>query len=112
MISNQIFYDKIQFMKFIISLCFLMLISLASAKDMNVMDKNMHSMQQTTMQFADKSADCCSENIHISCSSVVAIDVLTIFSQKIINSMHLSVPVFEASYSSFIAKTPTPPPTV
>ncbi|CAC9609673.1 hypothetical protein [uncultured Gammaproteobacteria bacterium] len=104
------FYDKISFMKFMISLCFLMLISLVNAKDIK-MDDNTHFMQQAMMQSMGESVDCCSENIHISCG-FLAINALTIFSQKIINSMNLSVPVFAVSYSSFIVKPPTPPPTV
>jgi hypothetical protein len=91
-----------------------MLISLVNAKAINVADKNTDLMQHkhTTMLSVNKSMDCCSEGVHISCSIVIAINVPVVFSQEVINSMRLPMSVFEASYASFISKILTPPPIV
>ncbi|MBA5249512.1 MAG: hypothetical protein FE834_08330 [Gammaproteobacteria bacterium] len=97
-------------MKTIVSLCLLMLISLANAKNINIAYHNTHSTQQTMSM--DKDTDCCPEGIHISCGFTMTTNTATVVLQEVVNSMSLATPVFKVFYTSFIAKIPTPPPTV
>lgn len=105
-------------MKLILPLCLLLLISLANAQTaqtINTFDtKNQHQhyVEKTMNMSMNENMDCCSEGVHINCSSIVAINISTIFSQKTINDINLSTSIFEVSFTSFVATIPTPPPTV